>query len=260
MPIQPIDRRRFLQVTGAAALSATVAGCADAMTGRDGADENVVLGPPEGHDRADPDRVQYPIYGEPIPDVTVPAPLQNREVTTTEFHGERHAFYTFVFTRCPGACPGLMGTLRHVQDDAIEEGYADEVAFLPITFDPAHDTPEVLAEYEETYGIEHEPGHWYTLRPEDETDAKAVVEEEFGCAFDPAEPDDDGENGHDEEMGHDDGNGHDEEDEGGHEMAFVHHVLLLLVNKDGYVERAYSGEVPTPGDVVEDTRAVVEGW
>lgn len=259
----PVKRRTFLQAAGATAFAASVAGCVDVLS-EDGY-EDVVLPPPEGHERAADAEIPHPIYGEEIPEVSVSAPLADRTVTTTEFVGDRHALYTFIFTRCPGACPGLYAALRHVQDDAAERGYGDEVVHLPITFDPEHDTPEVLEAYEERFRVDQSAQNWLSLRPATEVDAHEIVEDAFGVGFEKAtaDPEAGGDHADDHEPNEeDDDGGHEPGDDGddAHEMAFVHHTLLLLVNKDGYVERAYSGEVPAPTDVVDDVRTVIEGW
>jgi len=52
----------------------------------------------------------------------------------------------FVFTRCPGPCPVLTGIHREVREGLPPEARA-RVHSVSITLDPAHDTPEVLAEY-----------------------------------------------------------------------------------------------------------------
>jgi protein SCO1/2 len=209
------------------------------MGGGDG-NENVVLEPPENYDRRKELDLPYPKYGEQIPSATVPAPIQDREITTTEFVGDRHVMMTFIYTNCKTVCPGLTASLRRVQADSIEEGYSDEMAFLPTTFDPEQDTADRLATYGEEQGVDQDVGNWYFLRPETPARAKEVVEETFGVAF---------------ESG---GGG---EHEGMEDVThFQHSSLVLLVNKEGYVERAYNGGPPGPEQGIEDARAVVEGW
>jgi protein SCO1/2 len=236
------DRRTVLKATGAAALTAT-AGCLGALVSDDG-NEDVVLGPPENHDRRKDLDIPYPTYGEQIPDATVPAPLHDRSVSTTEFVGDRHVMMTFIYTSCLTVCPGLTASLRHVQADSIDEGYAEEMAFLPTTFDPKQDTPQALRSYGEEMGVNFEVGNWYFLRPETPEDAKRVVEDTFGVAF---------------ESG---GGGHADDSQGDEEKPtmFQHSSVVLLVNKDGFVERAYNGGPPAPDEAIEDTQAVVEGW
>ncbi|MBZ6496765.1 SCO family protein [Natrinema longum] len=245
----PIDRRTLLRAAGTAAIGASLAGCSQPGRSSD-AEDSLVLDPPENHDRIANADLPHPIYGEAIPEATVPAPLHDRTVTTTEFTGKRHLMLTFIYTSCTTVCPGLTAALRRVQADAIEEGYADEIAFLPITFDPEHDTDEVLETYGEDHGVDFDAGNWYFLRPETPEDAEAVVEDTFGVAFAPSnEGDGDGMNGSD---GMDDGDGH--------ARHFVHTSLILIVNKDGLVERSYTGGSPGGNEIVENARTVVEGW
>jgi protein SCO1/2 len=236
------DRRTVLKATGSAALAAT-AGCLGALSSEDGNDD-VVLGPPENHDRRKSLDIPYPTYGEQIPDATVPAPLHDRSVSTTEFVGDRHVMMTFIYTSCQTVCPGLTASLRQVQADSIDEEYADEIAFLPTTFDPEQDTAPALRSYGEEMGVNFEVGNWYFLRPETPDEAKRVVEETFGVAFQSA------------------GDGHTEGSSDDEEMLtmFQHSSVVLLVNKDGFVERAYNGGPPGPGEAIKDTQTVVEGW
>lgn len=285
-------RRQFLVTAGAATLAAG-AGCLgflqndgepgesdepgdDDDTNRCEVDDTkTVLGPPaEG---VPVDNPPFPTYGDPIPEVTVPAPLHDRDVTMEEFVCDRHQLYTFIFTRCHEACPGLTAVLRQVQADSIDEGYADEMAFVQITFDPEYDTPEVLAEYEAAHGVNPDPSHWYSLRPESPARAKSIVHETFGQEYAKIadEEDDSGEKNDsgfnlddldgagdeigdqsDDETGHSEDNGHGETDE----MPFMHLSLVLLVNKAGYVERAYAYEVPNYLTVIEETQELIERW
>ena len=50
----------------------------------------------------------------------------------------------FGFTNCPDVCPMTMGRLGKMYRDM---GEPDDVQVAMITVDPAHDTPEVLADY-----------------------------------------------------------------------------------------------------------------
>src|SRR6056297_1929402 len=146
-----IDRRTVLRTAGATVIGGTFAGCLGRNSqGKD----DLVLSVPENHERAQETDVPHPIYGDELPEATVPAPLHDRTVTTTEFVGERHTMLTFVFTSCTTVCPGLTATLRRVQADAIERGYADDIAFQAITFDPEYDTEPVLREYGRTMGVD----------------------------------------------------------------------------------------------------------
>lgn len=238
MPTNRSTRRTVLRGLGSAAAVGSLAGCLDLL-----GDSDTVLDSPEHLDVYGDAEPPYPIHGDELPEATVPDPVVGRDVTTTEFVGDRHVLATFVFTRCPGVCPALMSNLRQVQADAAEEGYTDEVALLLFTFDPEHDTADVLAAYGDDYGVDREAGNWYFLRPETEQRAEEVVRERFGVYFARLS---------EEER---------EEYDMHEDMKFDHASLILLANADGYVERGYTGsEVPNPGSLVEDVRTLRDRW
>lgn len=248
-------RRTIVRATGAAVLGTSLAGCTNVIGTEEG-NSNVVLDPPENYERRKEIDLPYPTYGQELPSVSVPAPLHDRTVETTEFVGQRHTMLTFIYTSCQTVCPGLTTSLRRVQADSIEQGYAEEFAFMPTTFDPEHDTGDVLHSYGNDLGVDFAVGNWYFLRPESPADAKAIVEETFGVAFEQGEPAEKGKSDQekpdesaDTETGHD-----------GHMRRFQHASLVLLVNKDGYVERAYNGGPPGPNEVIDDAQTVDEGW
>jgi len=243
------DRRTVLQVAGAAALGVPLAGCTSVLSSDNGNDD-VVLGLPENYEKRKELDLPYPTYGEALPAASVPAPLHDRELSTREFVGDRHTLLTFIYTSCQTVCPGLTAALRHVQADSIEEGYAGTFAFMPTTFDPEYDTADRLSEYGTEMGVDFEAGNWYFLRPETPSAARDVVEETFGVAFEK------GQGGSD--RGHDGRKG--DHDAGAHGRLFTHSSLVLLVNRDGFVERAYNGGPPTPARIVEDARTVVDAW
>jgi protein SCO1 len=68
-------------------------------------------------------------------------------VTLGDFRGKVVAV-TFIYASCPDVCPMLSDKLARVQD-ALGADFGTKVAFLSITVDPEHDTPEVLKEYAE---------------------------------------------------------------------------------------------------------------
>jgi len=232
-----LSRRRALQA-GATILGGSLAGCVDVLGGDDAGEGDVVLGEPPNHDSRSAGDLPYPIHGESLPEATVPAPLSDRSVTTTEFVGDRHVMLTFVFTRCSMTCLALTSNLVQVQADAARNDYGDEFAFLETTFDPEYDTPERLAAYGEERGVDLDAGNWYFLRPESPERARTVATDTYGVFFEYVP----------------------EADRQMENMAWTHSNLLLLVNADGYVERAYDGEVPTPAAVLDDVGTLRERW
>jgi protein SCO1/2 len=68
----------------------------------------------------------------------------------------------FIFTTCPGMCPGLTarmaGLQRHLRAESVR---ADEVRLVSFSVDPETDTPEVLSGYADRFAAE--PGRWFFL-------------------------------------------------------------------------------------------------
>ena len=52
----------------------------------------------------------------------------------------------FIFASCSTVCPILTNTMAHVQDK-LGPAFGPRVAFVSITVDPEHDTPDVLKQY-----------------------------------------------------------------------------------------------------------------
>lgn len=165
--------------------------------------------------QADPDVLPFPTHGDELPAATVPAPLRGTAVAIPEDLAGRDALLTFVYTHCMTMCPRLTAILASVQDHAIDQGYAGDVAFVETTFDPARDDAGRFRQWAETHGVSLSGDGWYFLRPESERRAREVVQERYGVAFQKTTPDDvDG-------------------------YMFAHTGLVVLANRDGYVERTY---------------------
>ena len=136
-----MNRRHYLRWRAVPAVAGS-AGCLGGL-GIGGA-PGTVLGPPE----LDLSEASHPSYGDDLPAVTLPDPITGETISTEALEGERSTLLTFFYTNCPdGVCPALILRLRRAQAVATEEGYADQAAFLPITFDPERDTEPVLRDY-----------------------------------------------------------------------------------------------------------------
>lgn len=283
-----IDRRSFL---GAVSTGATlgVSGCLDGAVGRP---EGVVLSPPENYEMLSNAELPHPIYGEEFPDVTVHDPLNDEDVSTGDYEGDRHVLLTLFFSRCTQTCPTLVSNLVQVQAEAAAGGWSDEVMLIAVTFDPEHDTEPVLREYADEMGVDLESGNFRFLRPDDQEHARAVVEEGFGGVFqrnriEEHSHDDGGNTSHDEANttqmddvsgstedldgnGSTDGNtstegdgtgdGDDEQSDVPEGQEYVHSDLTLFGNKGGVVERAYTPNPPAAPTVVDDVSTVVEEY
>ena len=241
-----MDRRHYLRslaAGGVAAGSAATAGCAGILggsdeSGSDGGDESIgsdgtgpdgsggsgsdapdraeeaVLGPPE----IDLSEAVHPSYGEEMPAFTVPDPITGEDVSIGDFEDERAVLWTSFYTNCPdGVCPALILRLRRAQEYAAKEEFGDEAAFLAQTFDPERDTADVLREYAGQRGVDLDAGNWHFLRPESYEAGVELMDENFGLNIEKT----------------------DGEQYENLEYTFPHYGLILLVNKQGIVERSY---------------------
>lgn len=252
-----MKRRTYLGAGVVGTLSA-VAGCLDSLGAIPGADgttsdddgpppsDDAVLGPPE----IDLGPSSHPSYGDEVPSYSVPDALSGDVVSDEDFRGERAQLYTFVYTNClMGACPALVQYLVTVNDAVRDAGYRDEAAFVPFTFDPKRDTPKVLRDYMSERGVDPSADDWFFLRPETQEAAHELLFLEqggpFGLPIEQAPAEEIAPEGMDPDV----------------EYGFTHFVFAMLVNKDGFVERAYPNATSryTPADIEDDMLAVIEG-
>ncbi|MEY4691108.1 MAG: hypothetical protein RIT19_1433 [Verrucomicrobiota bacterium] len=109
--------------------------------------------------------------GAPLPDFTLTNEL-GRALRLSDFRGRVLAF-TFIFTRCPypDFCPRMTDHFARAQKALSEQPDAPEnVKFLSISFDPEHDTPDLLRAYAERHAYDPErwslaTGAWDQLEP-----------------------------------------------------------------------------------------------
>jgi protein SCO1/2 len=219
-----MHRRAYLS-TVAGATTVGLAGCLG------GGNPNVAL--PEPDREADSEAYPYRAWGQRVPDVTLQAPLEEREVAVRDL--DEPCLFGFIYTTCVTVCPVITSTLRNVHTHALNEGYAGEIGVLPVTYDPARDTAARLREYAAERNIDPDAPGWTFLRPASEARAERVVKEEFGVFFEKREPTD---------------------AEPDTEYMFTHAPIVMLVNADGYVERAYRTKTPDPETIVADLAEV----
>jgi len=142
-----MDRRRLLGGMGAATAT-LLAGCSAVL---DDGPEGVVLG--EQSDQvAESEALAYPAYGQSLPSIELEDPLNGETIDVESI--DRTMILTAIFTYCPAECGILLNQLAGVQGMIDEAGLTDDVAFLPITFDPERDDAEALADNAETIGAD----------------------------------------------------------------------------------------------------------
>lgn len=109
--------------------------------------------------------------GAPLPDFTLTNEL-GRTFRLSDFRGRVLAF-TFIFTRCPypDFCPRMTDHFARAQKALADRPDAPKnVKFLSISFDPEHDTPDLLRAYAERHAYDPEQwslatGAWDQLEP-----------------------------------------------------------------------------------------------
>ncbi|MFU1783199.1 SCO family protein [Haloarcula japonica] len=220
-------RRTVLKSTGAVGTIVGVAGCLGGGRFGDSNPDVVLEEPDREFESSD---VPYLAWGEQVPDVSVATPTESREVRLRDI--ETPALLTFFYSHCQTVCPVLISTQRNIQSHAQNNGYADAVTFLPMTFDPARDTAERLGAYADEMNVDADSENWQFLRPASKQRAREVIQDQFGVMFQRTDSED-------MDM-----------------YMFTHTALTLLVNADGFVERAYRSKSPDEETIIADLKTV----
>ena len=79
--------------------------------------------------------------------------LVNSDSSAVAFPGDfsgKTTLITFIYTHCPDVCPVITANMKNIQSEMAD---TTGVRFVEITFDPARDTPSVLADYKELYRL-----------------------------------------------------------------------------------------------------------
>jgi len=101
--------------------------------------------------------------GEPVPDIQLTVET-GRPRRLSEWRGKVLAV-TFTYTRCPlpDFCPRMDQHFKSVQSSVLADArLRDRVALLSITFDPAFDTPAILAAHARHAGADPRIWHFAT--------------------------------------------------------------------------------------------------
>ncbi|MFD1563043.1 SCO family protein [Haloarchaeobius amylolyticus] len=209
-------RKRTLLASVGSGVALSLSGCMGMLGNGDSeSNGNTYLDAKEWEGVDDPSNLPFPTHGEALPSATLPAPLRDGSEFSMPGDFETDLLVTFIYTTCMTMCPRLTALMAQAQDYAREEGYSDQVSFVETTFDPERDDADAFREWADKHRVEMDDDNWYFLRPETEDRAREVVQDEYGVHFIKTEPED-----MDAYM-------------------FDHTGVILLANRDGYVERAY---------------------
>jgi protein SCO1/2 len=101
-----------------------------------------------------------PVYGV-VPEFTL-TERSGRSVSAADLRGAIWVA-NFVFTACPGMCPGLSARMASLQQRLQPEGQGGgpEVRLVSFSVDPEHDTPRVLRDYADRFRAD--PERWLFL-------------------------------------------------------------------------------------------------
>jgi len=99
-----------------------------------------------------------PVHGV-VPDFTL-TERSGRVVDADALRG-RIWVGNFIFTQCPGMCPGLSARMATLQQRLRADGAGADVRLISFSVDPGQDTPAVLREYADRFGAD--PEQWLFL-------------------------------------------------------------------------------------------------
>jgi protein SCO1 len=77
----------------------------------------------------------------------------NRKVFFPEFVKGKLVVMNYIFTNCPDICPLSTNNMRLIQE-RIKKEKIESVEFVSVSFDPAHDSPEVLQKFAEIRNLD----------------------------------------------------------------------------------------------------------
>ncbi|QYA24348.1 SCO family protein [Gramella sp. MT6] len=127
---------------------------------------------------------------------------QNGDTISNEDYDGKVYLVEFFFTTCPTICPIMNKNLVEIQQELKGE---KDFGIASFSIDPSHDTPEVLSEYADNYGID---GTNWNLMTGDREKIYALANQGFGLYA-----------------------GEDANAAGG----FAHQGMFALVDQDGYI-------------------------
>jgi protein SCO1/2 len=165
--------------------------------------------------------------GDDVPDAALVDQLNHRR-SLAEWRGT-HTVVTFTYTRCPlpNFCPLMDQNFRALQNELAQDStLRGRVKLVTISFDPEHDTPEVLAAH--AARLRADPAVWTFLTGDRVVTDRVAAR--FGVGV--IRPTDD-------------------------PTQITHNLRTAVVGPDGRLASIYSGNDWTPNTILADLRATV---
>jgi len=146
-----------------------------------------------------------------------PLPMQS-------LRGHRVAL-TFMYSRCPlpDFCPLMDKHFASVQEQIKASSDLADVRLVSVTIDPAFDTPAVLARHAKTLGAD--PARWHFATGQ--ADDVLAFAKRFGVIAEP----------------------------GATAVELVHNLRTAIIDSQGRLVKAYSGNMWSPAELVADLKA-----
>ena len=163
--------------------------------------------------------------GEAVPDTKL-VDENNASRPLTSLKGHRVAL-TFMYTTCPQPdfCPLMDRNFAALQAEIKKTPALADVRLLSVSFDPAHDTPQVLKTHAQALGADPAVWHFVTANADD---IKAFTMK-FGVTAEPS---------------------------GESPAIITHNLSTAVIDPDGRLVKIRPGNMWTPADLIADITAV----
>jgi cytochrome oxidase Cu insertion factor (SCO1/SenC/PrrC family) len=105
--------------------------------------------------------------------------VDGREVQLHELLDGRVAILSFIYTRCmdPRACLRATGVLNQLQRLSRRDStLVDKLTLITLSFDPAHDTPEIMSRYGRVFQSEDGGVEWLFLTTRNQQELQPLLE------------------------------------------------------------------------------------
>jgi protein SCO1/2 len=161
--------------------------------------------------------------GDLVPDHAL-VDQTDKPLSMQSLRGHRVAL-TFMYTRCPlpDFCPLMDKHFADVQAQIKKSPDLADVQLVSVTLDPAFDTPAVLAQHAKRLGADPARWHFATGSP----DEVLAFAKRFGVIAEPGET----------------------------AVALVHNLRTAVIDPQGSLVKAYSGNMWSPAELVADLKA-----
>ncbi|HTS53036.1 MAG TPA: SCO family protein [Burkholderiales bacterium] len=171
-----------------------------------------------------------------VPDGEV-VDTRNRSARLAKYTQGHITLLSLMYTSCadPSGCPMALYTLQKVRRDLErEKSTGSRVRIVSLSFDPKHDTPEVMRAYGAGEAQRHSPVPWVFLTARSPQDLRPVLD---GLGQDVRVPAD--------------------EAEAEKPANLTHMLKVFLIDRDGWVREIYTSNFLVPQVIVNDVQTLL---